>query len=211
MKQLWCTIREPLCINIHRLFPWLLYCHKDAGKVNPYLNSTQEEVVNSCFCFILAENSFVMVAHLLNSTVSPSYEWEFCVGSAEDNSLMSDILGRVHALNTTLVLCHIPFSCCNPQDVECGYRFLQRTWEAVKGKYSWGSLVKYSKKDLWLFFRWHCVIAIPSVKGGQIYLCAIALSWWKDFDTPFPWIQHPVTDYWFCIVPQQITASLGIC
>lgn len=164
MKQLWCTIREPLCINIHRLFPWLRYCHIDAGKVNPHLNSTQGEVFSSYFCFILAENSFVMVAHLLNSTVSASHEWEFCVGSAEDNSPMSDTLGHVHTLNTTLVLFHIPFSCCNPRDAECGYRFLQHIWEAVKGKYSCGSLDKYSKKDLWLVFRWHCVITIPSVK-----------------------------------------------
>lgn len=111
-----------------------------------------------------------MVALLLNSTISAAYEWELGVASAGGSSPMSDTFGHVHTLNTTLVLCHIPFSRCNPRDVECGYRFLQHTWEAVKRKYSCGSLVEYSKKDLWLFFKLHC--AITSVKGGQIYLSA---------------------------------------
>lgn len=68
-------------------------------------------------------------------------EWEMCVASAEGHSPTSDTLGRARALNTTLVLCHIPFSCCDPWDVECGYRLLQHAWAAVKGKYSCGSLV----------------------------------------------------------------------
>lgn len=103
----------------------------------------------------------------------------FCLNlvvSAEDKILTSRVWYtwlHTRSQHCSRSLCHILFSRCSPQVVEHGYWFLQHTWQTVKGKYSCGSLVKYSKKDLWLFFRWHCIITTTSVKGGQICLSAM--------------------------------------
>lgn len=100
-------------------------------------------------------------------------EWEMCVASAEGHSPTSDTLGRARALNTTCPLSHSilmlwPLGCwvwlqVTPTRLSSCEREIQL----------WLIGYKYSKKDLGLFFRRHCVITITSVKGDQIYLSAM--------------------------------------
>lgn len=131
-------------------------------------------------CLIPARASFLLSTALLWLLFywipSGSYEWELCVVSAEDNSPRSDTLGHVHALNTTLILCYIPFSRCDPQDVEWSQISPTHLSSCEREIQLWLIGYKYSKKDLWLFFRWHCVITITSVKGGQSCLSAMLYS-----------------------------------
>lgn len=175
MKQLWCTIREPLRKNIHRLFPWLQIYHIGARKAcrKRYLSPA---FAKPLLCTALLQLWFYWIPpNILFMNGSFLFVWIWWpqqkVKSWHFHVLYTWL--HTHSQHCCCSLCHILFSHFSPWDVEDGYRFLQHTWQTVKGKYSCGSLVKYSKKDLWLFFRWHCIITTTSVEGGQIYLSAM--------------------------------------